>query len=131
MSQPSRTPISSRSWTTKQLASSCVGSFLVGVVVLYGTGFHWLGEWQTGEEVEQKLAVAACVQDFLLQPNRGVMYADLKGTRSAYQRRQLIQKSNLAASREVAELCDQRIQAFDPAQFEQPQEAEAETKQPA
>ncbi len=79
----------------------------------------------------QKLAVAACIQDFLLQPDRGVMYAELKGTRGAYQRRQLIQKSNLAASRDVAELCDQRIQAFDPAQFEEPQEAEAEANPPA
>ena len=68
-----------RGWTTKQLAWGCIGSFAAGAIALYAVGFHWVGQWQTGEEVAQKLAVAACVQDFLLQPDRGIVYTQLKG----------------------------------------------------
>ena len=123
-----------RGWSTTQLAWSCIGSFVAGAVVLYGAGFHWMGQGQTGEEVARKVAVAACVQAFLLQPDRGVIYAELKSNTSSYQRRQLIQKNKWAADREVATLCDQRIQALDAGLFEPPQELPEEAavgKQPA
>lgn len=120
MSQPKQT--SPRSWTTRELAWGCIGSLVVGAVLIYGTGFHWIGEWQTGEQVGKKLAVASCVQDFLLQPDRAAMYSDLRSQTSAYKRRQVIQGAKLASGREVAELCDQRIQAFDPSYFEVPSE---------
>ena len=130
------TPTSStgRGWSTTQLAWSCIGSFVAGAVVLYAAGFHWMGQWQTGEQVAQKLAVAACMQEFLLQPDRGVIYAELKGNTSSYQRRQLIQKNKWATDREVASLCDQRIQALDAGLFGTPQELPEEAavdKQPA
>lgn len=123
-----------RGWTTTQLAWSCIGSFVAGAVLLYAAGFHWIGQWQTGEEVAKKLAVAACVQDFLLTPDRGVIYAQLKSNTSSYQRRQLIQNNKWAANREIAALCDQQIQALDEALFpvtqELPEEAAA-GRQPA
>jgi hypothetical protein len=123
-----------RGWSTTQLAWSCFGSFLAGAVVLYAAGFHWLGQWQTGDEVGKKLAVAACMQDFLLQPDRGVIYAELKANTSSYQRRQLIQKHKWATDREVADLCDRQIQALDANLFETPQDLPEEAaagKQPA
>jgi hypothetical protein len=130
------TPTSStwRGWSTTQLAWSCIGSFVAGAVVLYAAGFHWVGQWQTGDEVAQKLAVAGCMQQFLLQPDRGVIYTELKGNTSSYQRRQLIQKNNWATDREVANLCDQQIQALDASLFQTPQELPDEAavgKQPA
>jgi hypothetical protein len=87
-----------------------------------------------GDEVAKQLAVAACVQQFLVQPDRGVIYTERKGTTSSYQRRQLIQKNQWATDREVADLCDQRIQAFDASVFEPLQELPGEaaaSKQPA
>ena len=120
MSTP--TSSSGRGWSTTQLAWSCIGSFVAGAVVLYAVGFHWVGQWQTGEEVAQKLAVAGCMQEFLLQPDRGVIYAELKANTSSYQRRQLIQKNKWAADREVASLCDQQIQGLDATLFETPPE---------
>jgi hypothetical protein len=123
-----------RSWSTTQLAWGCIGSFVAGAVLLYATGFHWVGQWQTGDEVAQKLAVAGCVQQFLLQPDRGVIHAELKANTSSYQRRQVIQKHNWAADREVAGLCDQQIQALDAALFEAPPdlpEEAAASRQPA
>ena len=130
------TPTSSTrpGWSTSQLAWSCIGSFVAGAVVLYAAGFHWMGQWQTGEEVAKKLAVAACMQEFLLQPDRGVIYAELKGNTSSYQRRQLIQKNKWATDREVATLCDQRIQALDASLFETREELPEEAaagRQPA
>jgi hypothetical protein len=130
------TPTSStwRGWSTTQLAWSCIGSFVAGAVVLYAAGFHWVGQWQTGDEVAQKLAVAGCMQQFLLQPDRGVIYTELKGNTSSYQRRQLSQKNNWATDREVANLCDQQIQALDASLFQTPQELPDEAavgKQPA
>jgi hypothetical protein len=107
-----------RGWSTSQLAWSCIGSFVAGAALLYGAGFHWVGQWQTGEVAARKLAAAGCVQQFLLQPDRGVTYAELKANTSSYQRRQLIQKHNWAVDREVADLCDQQIQALDAALFE-------------
>jgi hypothetical protein len=132
MSQP--TSSTGRGWSTTQLAWGCIGSFVAGAVLLYAAGFHWVGQWQTGNEVAQKLAVAACVQDFLLAPERGVIYTELKSNSSSYQRRQLIQKNQWAADREVAGLCDERIQAFDATQLEPPAAAPEEaavSKQPA
>jgi hypothetical protein len=123
-----------RGWSTPELAWSCIGSFVAGAVVLYAAGFYWLGQWQTGDEVAQKLAVAACMQQFLLQPDRGVIYTELKGNTSSYQRRQLIQKNNWATDREVANLCDQQIQALDASVFQTPEELPEEAavgKQPA
>jgi hypothetical protein len=123
-----------RGWLTSQLAWSCIGSFVAGAVVLYAAGFHWIGQWQTGDEVAQKLAVAACMQQFLLQPNRGVIYTELKGNTSSYQRRQLIQKNKWATNREVAGLCDQQILALDASLFQTPEELPEEAavgKQPA
>jgi hypothetical protein len=132
MSTP--TSSSGRGWSTTQLAWSCIGSFVGGAVVLYAVGFHWVGQWQTGEEVAQKLAVAGCMQEFLLQPDRGVIYAELKANTSSYQRRQLIQKNKWATDREVASLCDQQIQGLDATLFETPPELPEEAavgRQPA
>jgi hypothetical protein len=109
-----------RGWSTSQLAWSCIGSFVAGAALLYGAGFHWVGQWQTGDEAARNLAAAGCVQQFLLQPDRGVIYAELKANTSPYQRRQLIQKHTWAADRAVADLCDQQIQALDAALFEVP-----------
>jgi hypothetical protein len=123
-----------RGWSTSQLAWGCIGSFVAGAVLLYAAGFHWIGQWQTGDEVAKKLAVAACVQQFLLQPDRGVIYTELKANTSSYQRRQLIQKNKWATEREVADLCDQQIQAFDASAFEAPKDLPDEAaagKQPA
>ncbi|HLT01156.1 MAG TPA: hypothetical protein VK001_03215 [Geminicoccaceae bacterium] len=123
-----------RSWTTSQLAWSCIGSFVAGAVLLYAAGFHWIGQWQTGEEVAKKLAVAACMQQFLLQPDRGLIYTELKDTTSSFQRRQLIQKHSWATDREVATLCDQQIRALDEALFQVPEELPEEAaagRQPA
>jgi hypothetical protein len=120
-----------RGWTTTQLAWSCIGSFAAGAIVLYAVGFHWVGQWQTGDAVAQKLAVAACVQNFLLQPDRGIVFTELKANTSSYQRRQLIRERKWATDREVANLCDDRILALDPALLEAPETAEAESKQPA
>ena len=128
------TSATGRGWTTTQLAWGCIGSFVAGAVLLYAAGFHWVGQWQTGEEVAKQLAVAGCVQEFLLQPDRGVIYAELKGNTSSYQRRQLIQKNEWATDREVASLCDQRIQAMDAALFEAPEDLPEEAaagRQPA
>jgi hypothetical protein len=131
MSQP--TSSTGRGWSTTQLAWGCIGSFVAGAVLLYAAGFHWVGQWQTGEEVTQKVAVAGCVQEFLLTPERGVIYTELKNNSSSYQRRQLIQKNKLAADRTVAGLCDEQIQGFDPSQFEPaaPTDEAADAKQPA
>ena len=120
-----------RGWTTKGLVWGCIGSFAAGAVALYVAGFHWLGEWQTGEEVAQKVAVAACVQDFLLQPDRGVVFTELKANSSSYQRRQLIRERKWALDRDVAGLCDEQILGLDPARLEVPATAEAASKQPA
>jgi hypothetical protein len=121
----------SRGWTTKQLAWGCIGSFAAGAIALYAVGFHWVGQWQTGEEVAQKLAVAACVQNFLLQPDRGVVFTELKANASSYQRRQVIRDRKWASDRDVAGLCDDHILGLDPALLEKPETADAESKQPA
>lgn len=120
-----------RGWTTKQLAWGCIGSFAAGAIALYLVGFHWVGQWQTGEEVAQKLVVAACVRDFLLQPDRGVVYTQLKGNASSYQRRQLIQERKWASDRAVAGLCDEQILGLDPGLLEVPETADTVAKQPA
>jgi hypothetical protein len=124
MSNP--TSSTGRGWSTSQLAWSCIGSFVAGAVLLYAAGFHWVGQWQTGEVAARDLAAAGCVQQFLLQPDRGVIHAELKANTSPYQRRQLIQKNSWAADREVAGLCDQQIQALDAALFEIPAEVPEE-----
>jgi hypothetical protein len=103
----------------------------LGALLLYGAGFYWLGQWQTGEQVQKRQAVAACVQDFLLQPDRGLIYAALKETTSAYQRRQLMQERKLASTTEIAEQCGDHIRTFDPAAFKAPTEASAEQQKPA
>src|SRR5918995_3046525 len=120
-----------RGWSTTQLAWGCIGSFVAGAVFLYAAGFHWVGQWQTGDEVAKKIAVAACMQEFLLQPDRGVVYTELKGNTSSYQRRQLIRERKWATDRDVAGLCDEQILGLDPARLEVPATAEAESKQPA
>jgi hypothetical protein len=119
-----------RGWTTKQLAWSCIGSFAVGAISLYAAGFYWVGQWQTGEAVQKKMAVAACVQNFLLQPDRGVIFTELKDNTSSYKRRQLIREHKWASDRDVAGLCDDQIQALDPTLFEAPETADAESKKP-
>ena len=86
MSSSNMVAAGARGWTTKQLAWGCIGSFAAGAIALYAVGFHWVGQWQTGAEVGKKLAVAACVQDFLLQPDRGVVYTQLKDNSSSFQR---------------------------------------------
>jgi hypothetical protein len=131
MSHP--TSSTGRGWSSTQLVWSCISSFVAGAILLYAAGFYWVGEWQTGKEVGQKLAVAGCVQEFLLRPDRGVIYAELKSNTSSFQRRQLIQKNRWAADREVAGLCDERIQEFEATLFEpaKPVDEAAGTKQPA
>jgi hypothetical protein len=132
MSHP--TSSTGRGWSTTQLAWGCIGSFVAGAVFLYAAGFHWIGQWQTGDEVTQKLGVAACVQEFLLTPDRGVIYTELKNNSSSYQRRQLIQKNKLASDRQVAELCDDQIRRFDETRIvppAEPVEEAAGSKQPA
>jgi hypothetical protein len=106
-----------RSWTTKQLVWGCVGAAAVGAILTYQAGFNWIGQWQTGGEVQKRLAISACVENFLLQPDRGVIYATLKDTSSAYQRRKLIQDSELASAFDVADSCDEQIRALDAALF--------------
>lgn len=118
-------------WTTKQLVWSCLGSFAIGAVALYAAGFHYVGQWQTGTAVGQRLAIASCVENFLLQPDRGLIYAELKDNSSSYKRQQLIRDHKLASDREVAGLCDDHILALDPARLQAPETAEAETKKPA
>jgi hypothetical protein len=132
MSHP--TSSTGRGWSTTQLAWSCIGSFIAGAILLYAAGFHWVGQWQTGGEVAQKVAVAACVQEFLLNRDRSVAYTELKNNTSSFQRRQLIQKNKWAADREVAGPCDERIQAFDATLFAPPAppaDEAAAAKQPA
>jgi hypothetical protein len=129
MSHPTSSTASG--WSTQTLAWSCVGAFVAGAALLYGAGFYWIGQWQTGEEVAKRLAVAACVQEFLLQPDRGVVYAELKGTTSSYQRRQLIRNHKLAQAFDVAELCGDRIRTLDASHFEAPAEIATEARQPA
>jgi hypothetical protein len=127
---PQDPPSSPRTWTTKQLTWNCAAAFVAGTALLYGIGFHWIGQWQTGKSVEKQLAVAACVQDFLLQPDRGLVYAELQSTTSAYKRRRLIEDHKWASGREIAELCDQQIRTLDEAYFKVPDEA-SEDRQPA
>jgi hypothetical protein len=116
MSQSSQVA-GARGWTTKQLVWGCLGSLAVGAILTYQAGFNWLGQWETGKEVHSRTAVSACVQDFLLQPDRGVIYAKLKDTSSAYQRRNLLQDSKLASAFDVADGCDKQIRALDAALF--------------
>jgi hypothetical protein len=71
------------------------------------------------------------MENFLLQPDRGVAYAELKGNTSSYKRRQLIRDQKWASDREVAALCDDRILALDPAQFPAPETAKVDTNKPA
>jgi hypothetical protein len=71
------------------------------------------------------------MENFLLQPDRGVAYAELKGNTSSYKRRQLIRDQKWASDREVAALCDDRILALDPAQFPAPETAKVDTTTPA
>ncbi len=106
-----------RGWSTKQLGWACVVSLAVGAIVTYQAGFNWVGAWETGKEVQQKMAVSACVQEFLLQPNRGVIYATLKDTTSSYQRGKLIQEHKLASGSSVAQDCSDQISTFDAAMF--------------
>jgi hypothetical protein len=120
-----------RSWETKTLVWSCLGSVALGAVLLYGAGFYWLGQWQTGEQALKRQSIAACMQDFLLQPDRDLIYTKLKDTTSSYQRRQLIRERKLATSFEVAELCDEQIQGLDPSRLETPKEASADHNKPA
>ena len=131
MSRGNPTSANPSGWSTTALAWGTIGGFVLGAALLYGAGFHWVGQWQTGEEAGKRLAVATCVQDFLLQPDRGVIYARLKETTSSYQRRQLIREHKLAQNFEVAELCDGRIRQLDATGFEAPKEANAEAKAPA
>jgi hypothetical protein len=67
----------------------------------------------------------------LLQPDRGVVFTELKANTSSYQRSRLIRDRKWAADRDVAGLCDDQIQALDPALLEVPETADAESKQPA
>jgi hypothetical protein len=94
-----------------------VVSLAIGAIVTYQAGFNWVGNWETGEQVQQKLAVAGCVQDFLLQPDRGVIYATLMSTDSAYQRGRMLQEHKLASVSTVAKDCSDQISTFDRALF--------------
>jgi hypothetical protein len=131
MSSTTSTAAGPRGWSTTQLAWGCIGSFAAGAIVLYALGFHWVGQWQTGAEMSKRLAVAACVQNFLLQPDRGVVYTQLKGNTSSFQRRQLIRERQWTTDRDIAALCDDQILGLDPAMLEAPETAEAGARQPA
>lgn len=106
-----------RSWTTKQTGWACVVSLAVGAIVTYQAGFNWVGSWETGEQVEQKLAISTCVKEFLLQPDRGVVYAALAGMDSSYQRRRVLQDRKLAAASAVADACSDEIRTLDATLF--------------
>jgi hypothetical protein len=106
-----------RSWTTKQVMWTSVISLAVGAIVTYQAGFNWIGSWETGEEVAQKLAVSACVQQFLLQPDRSVIYATLMDSNSAFQRGRLLQERGLAPGSAVAKDCGDKIGILDAAMF--------------
>jgi hypothetical protein len=106
-----------RSWTTKQVVWTSVISLAVGAIVTYQAGFNWIGSWETGEEAAQKLAVSACVQHFLLQPDRSVIYATLMETNSAYQRGRLLQERELAPGSAIAKDCGDKIGNLDAAMF--------------
>jgi hypothetical protein len=131
MSQGHPTSSRTRGWHTKTVVWSCIGSFVAGAVLRYGAGFYWLGQWQTGEQVQKRLDVVACVRDFLLQPDRAVIYAQLKDTPSSYQRRQLIREHKLADSFAIADQCDDQIRGFDASSFPAPAEAKADANKPA
>jgi hypothetical protein len=94
-----------------------VVSVAVGAIITYQAGFHWVGQWQTGKQVAEKMAIAACVKEFLLQPDRGVIYATLKDSTSSYQRSRLLQDQQLASSSNVAQECGNEIGSFDAAMF--------------
>ena len=106
-----------RSWTTKQMGWACGVSLAIGAVVTYQAGFNWVGSWETGEQVDEKLAVATCVQEFLLEPERGVIYAALSGIESSYQRRRVLQDHKLAAASTVADRCGDEIRTLDATLF--------------
>jgi hypothetical protein len=120
-----------RSWETKTLVWSCLGSVALGAVLLYGAGFYWLGQWQTGEQALKRQSIAACMQDFLLQPDRDLIYTKLKDTTSSYQRRQLIRERKLATISAVAALGDHQTPALDPSRLETPTAASADHNTPA
>lgn len=106
-----------RSWAPKQVAWACLGSLALGAFLTYQAGFNWVGNWQTGDEVERKLAVSACVQEFLLQEDRAVIYAQLQQANSGYQRRQLLRQHQLTSDYGAADACDEQIRALDSAFF--------------
>jgi hypothetical protein len=106
-----------RSWTTKQLGWTCIASLAIGAIVTYQAGFNWIGSWETGGEVQKRLAVSACVQEFLLKPDRGVTFAALKGMTSSFQRRQLVQDQKLASNFDVADACGEQIRELDETLF--------------
>jgi hypothetical protein len=106
-----------RSWSTKQLGWTCAISLAVGAIVTYQAGFNYVGAWETGTEVQRKMAVSACVKEFLLQPNRGVIYASLMDTNSSYQRGKVLQEHKLASGSSVAKECGDEISSFDAAMF--------------
>ncbi len=130
---PLGNPTSSKAqgWPTKTVVWSGIGGLVVGAALLYGAGFYWVGQWQTGQQVQAKLDVAACVRDFLLQPDRGVIYAQLKDTPSSYQRRQLIREHKLADNFTIADQCDNQILGFEASSFPVPAEASAAAHKPA
>jgi hypothetical protein len=96
---------------------ACVVSLAVGAIVTYQAGFNWVGAWETGAEVQRQMAISACVKEFLLQPDRGVIYATLKDTNSSYQRGRLLQEHKLASVSSVAKDCSDEIASFDAAMF--------------
>ena len=77
MSNP--TSSTGRGWSTTQLAWGCIGSFVAGAVLLSAAGFHWVGQWQTGDEVAQKLASGPSVAFRYMKENlnRALMGADV------------------------------------------------------
>lgn len=114
---PSNQAGTGRGWTTKQMVWACLGSLGVGAILTYQAGFNWGGSWETGDAVQKRLAVSACVQQFLLQPDRSVIDATLKDTSSSYQRRQMIENQELASDVKVADASDTLIREFEPTLF--------------
>lgn len=106
-----------RGWTTKQVAWVSLGSLAIGAFLTYQAGFNWFGDWQTGEEVQKRMAVSACVQQFLLQEDRGVIYTQLQQANSGYQRRQLLRQHELTSDYGAADACEEQIRALDPGLF--------------
>jgi hypothetical protein len=91
---------------------------VIGVVATLFLGFGYPGDWVTGdthqEAVAHEAAVGACVQAFLLQPDRQVIYTAVKEQTSRYRQRSVLDDHEIKTSTSaVGYACAERIAAFD------------------